>query len=113
MSLMHKLIRAVSGDRDAEGDDPLEAARRCWIAEKPDLPPLGEDWEERVMFAVRARPMRDPEVPNWLAERFRPLALANLAIILCALMLFWHAGDPTPALADYAQSVVSSYEVFF
>ena len=34
-------------------------------------------------------------------------------IILCALMLFWHAGDPGTALAEYAQSALAGYEVFF
>lgn len=43
----------------------------------------------------------------------RPLALANAVIILCALMLFWHAGDPGTALAEYAQSALAGYEVFF
>ena len=69
--------------------------------------------EERVMFAVRLSPMDDPDVPDWLAQRFRPLALANAVIILCALMLFWHAGDPGTALAEYAQSALAGYEVFF
>ncbi|MFQ9492216.1 MAG: RNA polymerase sigma factor [Bilophila wadsworthia] len=74
---------------------------------------LDEAWEERVMFAVRLSPMDDPDVPDWLAQRFRPLALANAVIILCALMLFWHAGDPGTALAEYAQSALAGYEVFF
>ena len=42
-----------------------------------------------------------------------PFALANAVIILCALMLFWHAGDPGTALAEYAQSALAGYEVFF
>ena len=78
---------------------------------RPSL--LDEAWEERVMFAVRLSPMDDPDVPDWLAQRFRPLALANAVIILCALMLFWHAGDPGTALAEYAQSALAGYEVFF
>jgi len=52
-------------------------------------------------------------VLDGLAQRFRPLALANAVIILCALMLFWHAGDPGTALAEYAQSALAGYEVFF
>ena len=112
MTFMQKLMRAVSGN-GTEDDDTLEAARRCWIAGKPGLPPLGGAWEERVLFAVRALPIPEPQVPDWLAERFRPLALANAVIILCALLLSWHAGDPTAALADYAQAAVANYEVFF
>ena len=92
----------------------LEKARRRWNEGRTNRPSLlDEAWEERVMFAVRLSPMDDPDVPDWLAQRFRPFALANAVIILCALMLFWHAGDPGTALAEYAQSALAGYEVFF
>lgn len=42
-----------------------------------------------------------------------PLRWRMPVIILCALMLFWHAGDPGTALAEYAQSALAGYEVFF
>ena len=50
---------------------------------------------------------------GWLSASGLLPALANAVIILCALMLFWHAGDPGTALAEYAQSALAGYEVFF
>ena len=98
------VLSALIGFQSPE-DGLLEKARRRWNEGRTNRPSLlDEAWEERVMFAVRLSPMDDPDVPDWLAQRFRPLALANAVIILCALMLFWHAGDPGTALAEYAQS---------
>lgn len=107
------ILSAFAGFRSPE-DGLLEEARRRRNEGRTGRPSLlDEAWEERVMFAVRLGPMDDPDVPDWLAQRFRPLALANAVIILCALMLFWHAGDPGSALAEYAQSALAGYEVFF
>ena len=106
-------LAARSGGQSPE-DGLRDEERRRWDEGHTDRPSLlDEAWEERVMFAVRLSPMDDPDVPDWLAQRFRPLALANAIIILCALMLFWHAGDPGTALAEYAQSALAGYEVFF
>nr|WP_305734186.1 hypothetical protein [uncultured Bilophila sp.] len=41
------------------------------------------------------------------------LALTNAVIVLLALALFWQAGDPAEALADYTQSALAAYEVIF
>ena len=98
------VLSALIGFQSPE-DGLLEKARRRWNEGRTNRPSL--------MFAVRLSPMDDPDVPDWLAQRFRPLALANAVIILCALMLFWHAGDPGTALAEYAQSALAGYEVFF
>ena len=107
------VLSALIGFQSPE-DGLLEKARRRWNEGRTNRPSLlDEAWEERVMFAVRLSPMDDPDVPDWLAQRFRPLALAHAVIILCALMLFWHAGDPGTALAEYAQSALAGYEVFF
>ena len=117
---MNDLLRSWRGVLDAligfhsPDDGLLEGARRRWNEGRTGRASLlAEAWEERVMFAVRLSPMDDPDVPDWLAQRFRPLALANAAIILCALMLFWHAGDPGTALAEYAQAALAGSEVFF
>ena len=86
------VLSALIGFQSPE-DGLLEKARCRWNEGRTNRPSLlDEAWEERVMFAVRLSPMDDPDVPDWLAQRFRPLALANAVIILCALMLFWHAG---------------------
>ena len=98
------VLSALIGFQSPE-DGLLEKARRRWNEGRTNRPSLlDEAWEERVMFAVRLSPMDDPDVPDWLA---------NAVIILCALMLFWHAGDPGTALAEYAQSALAGYEVFF
>ena len=96
------VLSALIGFQSPE-DGLLEKARRRWNEGRTNRPSL----------LVRLSPMDDPDVPDWLAQRFRPLALANAVIILCALMLFWHAGDPGTALAEYAQSALAGYEVFF
>ena len=113
LQFLRGVLSALIGFQSPE-DGLLEKARRRWNEGRTNRPSLlDEAWEERVMFAVRLSPMDDPDVPDWLAQRFRPLALANAVIILCALMLFWHAGDPGTALAEYAQSALAWYEVFF
>ena len=100
------VLSALIGFQSPE-DGLLEKARRRWNEGRTNRPSLlDEAW-------VRLSPMDDPDVRDWLAQRFRPLALANAVIILCALMLFWHAGDPGTALAEYAQSALAGYEVFF
>ena len=100
---MNNLLQSLRGVLSAligfqsPDDGLLEEARRRWNEGRTG----------------RASLLDDPDVPDWLAQRFRPLALANAAIILCALMLFWHAGDPGTALAEYAQAALAGYEVFF
>ena len=77
------VLSALIGFQSPE-DGLLEKARRRWNEGRTNRPSLlDEAWEERVMFAVRLSPMDDPDVPDWLAQRFRPLALANAVIILC------------------------------
>ena len=110
LQFLRGVLSALIGFQSPE-DGLLEKARRRWNEGRTNRPSLlDEAWEERVMFTVRLSPMDDPDVPDWLAQRFRPLALANAVIILCALMLFWHAGDPGTALAEYAQSALAGYE---
>ena len=107
------VLSALIGFQSPE-DGLLEKARRRWNEGRTNRPSLlDEAWEERVMFAVRLSPMDDPYVPDGLAQRFRPLAWANAGSIRCALMLVGHAGDPGTALAEYAQSALAGYEVFF
>lgn len=91
----------------------LEAFRRDWLAARRTAPALDGAWEDRVMRAVRLQSAEEGAVPQWLAQRLRPLAVADAAIVLLATLLFWQAGDPASALADYAQALLSSYEVFF
>ena len=117
---MNNLLQSLRGVLSAligfqsPDDGLLEEARRRWNEGRTGRASLRDEaWEERVMVAGRRCPRDDPDVPDWLAQRFRPLALANAAIILCALMLFWHAGDPGTALAEYAQAALAGYEVFF
>lgn len=94
--------------------DPLRAFRGEWIARRRRAAPvLGEAWEDGVMRAVRLAAVEEPAVPDWLAQRLQPLALANAVVVLLALLLFWEAGDPAAALADYAQSALAAYEVIF
>lgn len=93
--------------------DPLEAFRRDWLAARRRAPVLDGAWEDRVMRTVRLQPAEEGAVPQWLAQRLQPLAVADAFIVLLAALLFWQAGDPASALADYAQAALSSYEVFF
>ena len=109
--LLHVFRPGASGP--APGD-PLHAFRGEWTAARRRAAPvLGEAWERQVMRAVRLAAVEEPAVPDWLAQRLQPLALTNAVIVLLALALFWQAGDPASALADYTQSALAAYEVIF
>ncbi|MFQ8890415.1 MAG: 5'-nucleotidase [Bilophila wadsworthia] len=111
LQFLRGVLSALIGFQSPE-DGLLEKARRRWKRAYEPAFLLDEAWEERVMFAVRLSPMDDPDVPDWLAQRFRP-CVGECRHYPRALMLFWHAGDPGTALAEYAQSALAGYEVFF
>lgn len=95
-------------------DGLLEKAWHHWNEGRTNWPSLPDEvWEECVMLTAWLSPTDDPDVPDWLTQRFWPLVSANAVIIFCALTLFWYAGDPGTALAEYAQSAFVGHEVFF
>ena len=113
MPFLQYILRSLFNET-SEGQRTLEQACRLWRERRSAQTSLLDNtWEERVMYAVSLLPLEAEQPPDWLEARFRPLALANIAIIFCALLLLWHAGDPGTALADYAQVFFAGYEVFF
>ena len=109
--LLHVFRPGASGTTSG---DPLHAFRGEWIAGRRRAAPLlGEAWEQKTLGTVGLAAVGLPVVPNWLAQRLQPLALTNAVIVLLALALFWQAGDPAEALADYTQSALAAYEVIF
>ncbi len=81
---------------DEDAHDPLVRYRDAWRTERAAAPCiLDEAWERAVMRTVRAEAAKsrlgdEPDIYRWLAGCLRPLALANVALILLSFCIWWH-----------------------
>lgn len=92
----------------------LEKARRRWNEGRTNRPSLlDEAWEERVMFARPAQPDGRSRCPGLAGAALPAPCVGECRHYPLCVDALLARGRSRTALAEYAQSALAGYEVFF